>query len=65
MWLAGMHVTGRSNQFWVVVLDGPPVLQTGKLEGQSHSSLLEPTQGHPVPQVLGMELWSSVLALLA
>lgn len=35
MWLAGMHVPGSLNQFCVVVLEGPQVLQIGEQEGQS------------------------------
>lgn len=62
MWLAGVHVTGSLNQFWVMEFEE---LQTREQEGQSHSSLLEPTQGHHVPQMLDTELWSLMLALLA
>lgn len=40
MWLAGVHVTGSLNQFWVMEFEE---LQTREQEGQSHSSLLEPT----------------------
>lgn len=48
-----------------VELKGPQVLQTREPEGQSHSNLLEPIQGHHVPQMLDTELWNLMLALLA
>lgn len=64
--MADKHTHHRPlNQFRTVALDWSQVKQTGDLVGQSHSSLLEPTQGYYVPQMLVTELWSLVSALLA
>lgn len=37
-------------------LEGPQGLQKREPEEQSHPNLLEPTQGHHVPQMLDTEL---------